>query len=114
MKYDGEDCYSLSMAMNSRNVLGEQGRKRHRMGDGQLYYVDCIFFPGKKGQTVTFQIRSRDFSPDIYLQENDKSGVLANDSGSSVATISATLPKNDTYGILVTTVRPLDPEPTRP
>jgi hypothetical protein len=107
MKYDGEDCWTLSLAMNSRNVLGESGRKPHNLG-GSRYYVDCLYFQGKKGSTVTFQVRSSDFAPDIYLIENDKEGSLANDNGSSMATVSATLPKNDTYAFLVTSVRPLE------
>jgi hypothetical protein len=108
MKYDDEDCWTLSLAMNSRNVLGDGDRKQHRMGDGELYYVDCLYFPGKKGQTLTVQVRSSDFAPDIYLQEKGKDGALASDNGSSVATMTATLPKNDTYAILVTSVPPLD------
>ena len=107
MKYDGEDCWTVALAERSRNILGDGDRKAHNMGGGR-YYVDCLYFQGKRGTTVTFQVQSSDFAPDIYLVEKDKDGSLANDNGSSVATVSATLPRNDTYAILVTSVRELE------
>lgn len=107
MKYDGEDCWTVALAERSRNILGDGDRKQHRMGSG-VYYVDCLYFQGKKGESLTFQVQSSDFSPDIFLIENDKEGALAHDNGSSVATLSATLPRNDTYAILVTSVGELE------
>ncbi len=106
MKYDGESCSTLATANRNRNVIGDG--KQHRLGDGENYYVSCLWFTGKKGTTITVQVRSSDFAPDIFLTQEDEGAALAHDSGSSMATISETLPKNQRYAVLVTSIRPLE------
>jgi len=41
--------------------------EEHEMGDGQSYYVSCLWFNGKKDHTITVQVQSSDFAPDIFL-----------------------------------------------
>lgn len=106
VKYDDQFCGQLANASRSRQGIG--GSEVHRMGDGQDYYVSCFWFNGKGARTFTMQVRSSDFAPDIYLNQDGEDSPIANDAGSSVATISLTLPKNDRYSVVVTSVRPLE------
>jgi hypothetical protein len=106
LRFDGQRCSPLASAPGYRNSIG--GQEEHRMADGQDYYVSCLWFNGKGGHTITVQVQSSDFAPDIYLIQDGEGTSLTHDSGSSMATFSATLPKNDRYGVLVTSVRPLE------
>lgn len=108
MRYDGQYCGALANASRSRQGIGGQGMEEHRMDDGEDYYLSCLWFNGKKGMTITVQVQSNDFAPDIYLTQDGEDSPLAHDNGSTVATMSATLPKNDRYGVVVTSVRPHD------
>ena len=67
MKYNDQFCGQLTTAPRNRQGIGGQGMEEHRMLDGQDYYISCHWFNGKGGKTITVQVRSSEFAPDIYL-----------------------------------------------
>jgi hypothetical protein len=108
MEWDGQRCMPLEVADNQRNALGGDGSKLHGFGGTKRFYAVCFWFKGTQGADMAIRVQSGEFQPEIMLIRRGDDDTIAQDKGTRVAQVEATLPKNGDYGLVVTSILPFE------
>ena len=108
MEWDGQRCHPIEVADNQRNALGGDGAKLHGFGGTKRFYAVCFWFKGTKDSDFAVRVQSGEFQPEIILVRRGDDDVLAQDKGTRVAQVEATLPRNGDYALVVTSILPFE------
>jgi hypothetical protein len=108
MEWDGQRCHPIEVADNQRNALGGDGAKLHGFGGTKRFYAVCFWFKGTKDTDLAIRVQSGEFQPEIMLMRRGGDEPLAQDKGSRVAQVEATLPRNGDYALVVTSIMPFE------
>ena len=108
MEWDGQRCQPIQVADNQRNVLGGDGAKLHGFGGSKRFYAVCFWFKGTKDAELAVRVQSGEFQPEIMLIRRGDDDALAQDKGSRMAQVEATLPRNGEYALVVTSIMPFE------
>jgi hypothetical protein len=108
MNWDGERCQPIEVADNRRNALGGDGAKLHGFGGAKQFYAACFWFKGSKDSDLAIRVQSGEFQPEIILLRRGEEKPLAQDKGTRVAQVEATLPRNGDYALVVTSIMPFE------
>ena len=108
MEWDGQRCHPIEVADNQRNALGGDGAKLHGFGGTKRFYAVCFWWKGSQGADMAIRVQSGEFQPEIILVRRGEEEPLAQDKGSRVAQVEATLPRNGDYALVVTSIMPFE------
>ena len=108
MEWDGQRCSPIQVADDQVYALGGDGAKLHGFGGSKRFYAVCFWFKGTKDAEFAVRVQSGEFQPEIMLIRRGGDEALAQDKGSRVAQVEATLPRNGDYAVVVTTIMPFE------
>lgn len=96
--------FSNQLQFNGKENKGELTQSdRQELASNPPRYYDIYSFEGKQDQTVTLEVNSDDFKPDLkVIQTNVKVDKSVNQS--SVNTLVITLPETGTYQVKITSI----------